>query len=283
MEAAAQGFLLVIDPLNIMLIFAGALVGVIVGALPGLSSPMAVALLLPITIALPPIPAISMLASLYVSGTYAGSITAILINTPGAPPAVATALDGYPMAKRGEAGRALGIATFASVVGGIISLFVFLIATPLLAKIALAFGPQEYFALAVFALSMLASIAGKSRLRNLISGAAGVLIGTVGIHLTTGVERFTFGIDELSEGIAFVPVLIGLFAVGELFAQSQAIEHTYERITAMVIKLPSRTRTNSAPAVLKASPGRKPPTTRRPAARWSRRWRWAFPAAAPRR
>jgi len=240
MEAAAQGFLLVIDPFNIMLIFAGALVGVIVGALPGLSSPMAVALLLPITIALPPIPAISMLASLYVSGTYAGSITAILINTPGAPPAVATALDGYPMAKRGEAGRALGIATFASVVGGIISLFVFLIATPLLAKIALAFGPQEYFALAVFALSMLASIAGKSRLRNLISGAAGVLIGTVGIHLTTGVERFTFGMDELSEGIAFVPVLIGLFAVGELFAQSQAVEHTYERITAMVIKLPSR-------------------------------------------
>jgi putative tricarboxylic transport membrane protein len=240
MEAAAQGFLLVIEPLNIALIFAGALVGVIVGALPGLSSPMAVALLLPVTIALPPVPAISMLASLYVSGTYAGSITAILINAPGAPPAVATALDGYPMAKRGEAGRALGIATFASVVGGIISLFVFLIATPLLAKIALAFRPQEYFALAVFALSMLASISGKSRLRNLISGAVGVLIGTVGIHLTTGVERFTFGVDELSEGISFVPVLIGLFAVGELFAQSQVIERTYERVTAMVVKLPSR-------------------------------------------
>jgi len=240
MEAAAQGFLLVVDPLNIALIFAGAVVGILVGALPGLSSPMAVALLLPITIALPPVPAISMLSSLYVSGTYAGSITAILINAPGAPPAAATAIDGYPMAKRGEAGRALGIATFASVVGGIFSLFVFLVATPLLAEIALKFGPQEYFALAVFALSMLASISGKSRLRNLISGAIGVLIGTVGIHLTTGVERFTFGVPELSEGISFVPVLIGLFAIGELFAQSQAVEQVYERVTSMVVKLPSR-------------------------------------------
>jgi len=216
------------------------LIGVVVGALPGLSSPMAVALLLPFTITLDPVPAIGMMAALYCAGTFGGSITAILINAPGAPPAVATALDGYPMAKRGEAGRALGIATFSSVFGGVFSLIVFIFAAPFLASVALQFRPPEYFALAIFALSMLASISGKSSLRNLISGAFGVLLGTVGIHLTTGVERFTFGSYELTDGISFIPVLIGLFAFGELLNQSQSLQVHYERVRARVMKLPSR-------------------------------------------
>ncbi len=239
MEPVIQGLTLILDPFNIGLIFAGVVIGVTVGALPGLSSPMAVALLLPFTITLDPVPAICMMAALYCAGTFGGSITAILINAPGAPPAAATALDGYPMAKRGEAGRALGLAAVSSVLGGIFSLVVFLFAAPLLAKIALQFRPPEYFALTVFALSMLASISGKSSLRNLIAGAFGVLLGTAGIHLTTGVERFTFGIYELTEGISFVPVLIGLFALGELLGQSQALKVTYERITSVVVKLPS--------------------------------------------
>jgi putative tricarboxylic transport membrane protein len=240
MEPVLEGLGLILDFNNIMLIFAGVLIGVLVGALPGLSSPMAVALLLPFSLSLEPIPAISMMAALYCAGTFGGSITAILINAPGAPPAVATAFDGYPMAKRGEAGRALGLATFSSVFGGVFSLIVFLFAAPFLAKVALKFRPPEYFALAVFALSMLASISGKSSLRNLISGAFGVLIGTIGIHLTTGVERFTFGIHELTEGINFIPVLIGLFAMGELLNQSQALDVAYERIRAGVVKLPTR-------------------------------------------
>ena len=239
-EALAHGFTLVFEPYNIFLILCGVLIGVMVGALPGLSSPMAVALLLPFTVGLEPIPAISMLAALYCAGTFGGSITAILINAPGAPPAVATAFDGYPMAKNGEAGRALGMAAVSSVIGGVFSLLVFLVATPLLAKVALQFKPAEYFALAIFALSMLASISGKSSIRNLISGAIGVLIGTAGIHLTTGVERFTFGIPEISDGIHFVPVLIGLFAMGELLSQSQTLNVTLERISSVVIKLPSR-------------------------------------------
>ena len=144
------------------------------------------------------------------------------------------------MAQRGEAGRALGLAAVSSICGGVISLLIFLIATPLLASIALSFRPMEYFALAVFALSMLASISGRSSLRNLISGAVGVLIGTVGIHLTTGVERFTFGLTDLSEGINFVPVLIGLFAISELLGQSQALNVAYERITNIVVKLPGK-------------------------------------------
>ncbi len=240
MEPVIEGLSLVLEFDNIVLIFGGVVIGVLVGALPGLSSPMAIALLLPFTLTLEPVPAICMMAALYCAGTFGGSITAILINAPGAPPAVATAFDGYPMAKRGEAGRALGLATFSSVFGGVFSLIVFLFAAPSLAKVALSFRPPEYFALAVFALSMLASISGKSSLRNLISGAFGVLIGTIGIHLTTGVERFTFGVHELTEGINFIPVLIGLFAMGELLNQSQALNVAYERIRAGVVKLPSR-------------------------------------------
>ena len=238
MEAVIQGFSLLIDPFNILLIFIAVLIGVCVGALPGLSSPMAIALLLPFSLSLQPIPAIAMMASLYCAGTFGGSITAILINAPGAPPAVATAFDGYPMAKRGEAGRALGLAAVSSVIGGVFSLLVFLVSAPLLAKIALKFRPQEYFALAVFALSMLASISGKSSIRNLIAGGVGVLLGTVGVHITTGVERFTFNSPELMEGINFIPVLIGLFAMGELLNQSQTLDKVLERITAVVVKLP---------------------------------------------
>lgn len=239
MEPIIEGLSLLLDPYSIMLILGGVLIGVLVGALPGLSSPMAIALLIPFTISMDPVPAIAMMAALYCAGTFGGSITAILINAPGAPPAAATALDGYPMAKRGEPGRALGLATVASVIGGVFSLVVFIFAAPLLAKLALQFRPPEYFALTVFALSMLASISGKSSLRNLISGAFGVLIGTAGVHLTTGIDRFTFDVPELTEGINFVPVLIGLFALAEMLTQSQSLDKTFERIRATAMKLPT--------------------------------------------
>ena len=150
-----KGLSLILEFENIILILGGVLIGVLVGALPGLSSPMAIALLIPFTITLDPVAAIAMMAALYCAGTFGGSITAILINAPGAPPAVATALDGYPMAKNGEPGRALGLAAVSSVLGGIFSLIVFIFAAPLLAQVALEFGPQEYFGLAIFALSML--------------------------------------------------------------------------------------------------------------------------------
>ena len=239
MDPIIEGLSLLIDPYSIMLILGGVLIGVLVGALPGLSSPMAIALLIPFTISMNPVPAIAMMAALYCAGTFGGSITAILINAPGAPPAAATALDGYPMAKKGQPGRALGLATVASVAGGVFSLIVFIFAAPLLAKLALEFRPPEYFALAVFALSMLASISGKSSLRNLISGAVGVLIGTIGVHLTTGIDRFTFQVPELTEGINFVPVLIGLFAMSEMLSQSQTLDKTFERIRATAMKLPT--------------------------------------------
>ena len=239
MEDIVKGLSLILEFENIILILGGVLIGVLVGALPGLSSPMAIALLIPFTITLDPVAAIAMMAALYCAGTFGGSITAILINAPGAPPAVATALDGYPMAKNGEPGRALGLAAVSSVLGGIFSLIVFIFAAPLLAQVALEFGPQEYFGLAIFALSMLATMSGKSSIRNLISGWVGVLIGTIGIHLTTGVERFTFDVPELEEGISFVPVLIGLFAVSELFKQSETLNSVVDRIHAKALRLPT--------------------------------------------
>ena len=165
---------LVTDPVILGLIVAGTLGGVLVGALPGLSSSMAVALLLPFSLYLEPVPAIALLSALYCAGTFGGSITAILINAPGAPPAVATAFDGYPMARRGEAGRALGMAALASSVGGIFSATVLLFAAPLLARAAYRFGPPEYFALALFGLSMLASIGGGAPIKNLIGGCLGL-------------------------------------------------------------------------------------------------------------
>lgn len=221
------------------LVLAGTLAGVMVGALPGLSSSMATALLLPFTIYLQPSEAIAVLAALYCAGTFGGSITAILINAPGAPPAAATAFDGYPMAKKGEAGRALGMAAAASALGGIFSLIALILAAPALAKVAYSFGPAEYFALAVFGLSMLASISGKAAAKNLIGGAFGVLIATVGVDLTTGVERFTFGIPHLYEGVHFIPVLIGLFAMAEFYEQALARNPGYERVRLTAVRLPS--------------------------------------------
>ncbi|MDJ0945765.1 MAG: tripartite tricarboxylate transporter permease [Kiloniellales bacterium] len=239
MDAFLAGLSMLLELSTIGAIVFGVLIGVLVGALPGLSSPMAIALLIPFTISMQPAAAIAMLAALYCAGTFGGSITAILINAPGAPPAAATALDGYPMAKRGEAGRALGIAAFSSVTGGLIGLIILLLAAPALARFAVNFTSAEYFALALFALSMLASVSGKSSIRNLIAGAVGVLISTIGLHLTTGVERFTFGFSELQEGLHFVPVLIGLFAIGEMLNQARVGDVVYERIRANVIRLPS--------------------------------------------
>lgn len=242
------------DPLVIGLVVLGTLIGVLVGALPGLSSSMAVALLLPFSLYLEPIPSIAFLAALYCAGTFGGSITAILINAPGAPPAAATAFDGYPMAQNGEAGRALGIATIASVVGGVISVIVLVIGAPLLARLAYSFGPPEYFALAIFGLSMLASISGDAPLKNLIGGCLGLLIATVGVDLTTGVERFTFGVPELYDGIHFIPVLIGLFAVTELLSQAQTSGGQALQVALTALKLPSRADVRKVmPAILRSS------------------------------
>jgi putative tricarboxylic transport membrane protein len=240
MESFAGALVLFADPYLLGLVALGSIGGVMVGALPGLSSTMATALLLPFTLTMEPIPAIALLAALYCAGTYGGSITAILVNAPGAPPAAATAFDGYPLAQQGRAGLALGIATTSSAIGGIFSVLVLITAAPMLSKVAYNFGPPEYFALALFGLSMLASISGEQPIKNLIGGAFGVLIATVGMDFTTGVDRFTFGFWELSEGIHFIPVMIGLFAGTEFLTQAGKLDRQMVRATLDAVKLPGR-------------------------------------------
>ncbi|HYN12879.1 MAG TPA: tripartite tricarboxylate transporter permease [Burkholderiales bacterium] len=223
MEAFAGGMALLLDPYILFVVVAGTVIGIIVGALPGISGSTTTALLLPFTITMGPVPAIAFLGSIYCAANFGGSITAILVNSPGDPSASATAFDGYPMAQKGEAGRALGMSAVASAIGGIFSVIVLIIAAPLLARVAYSFGPPEYFALAVFGLSMVAMTGGDSAVKNLIAGAFGVLLATVGQDLTTGVERYTFGIHSFTDGIEFIPVLIGLFALTELLEQASQL------------------------------------------------------------
>ena len=220
MEAFLGGLAVLVDPWVMLMVLLGTVLGIFVGALPGISGSTTIALLLPMTISMGAIPAICFLGAIYCAANFGGSITAILVNAPGDPSASATALEGYRMAEKGEAGLALGMSAVASAIGGIVSVFALIVAAPLLARAAYSFGPPEYFALAIFGLSMCAAIGGDSPLKNLIAAAFGVLLATVGMDLTTGVERFAFGIMELSDGIGFVPVLIGLFAVGEMLDQA---------------------------------------------------------------
>ena len=205
-----DNLLLMLSPLfssklMIVLLF-GTLFGLILGVLPGLGPTTGGALILPFTMTLDPLSAIVLLTSIYCAGTYGGAITAVLINTPGTPAAAATCLDGYPLAQKGEAGRALGMATVSSTVGGIFSVIILVFFAPLLAKLAYEFGQPEYFALAIFGLTMLSSIGEGSPIKNLIAGAFGILISTIGKDFMTSIDRFTYGINELSVGIGFIPV-----------------------------------------------------------------------------
>lgn len=240
MDALLSGLVALADPTLLVLIVAATLGGVLVGALPGLNATTGVALLLPFTITMEPIPAIAVLITIYCAATFAGAITAILINTPGTSASATTCLDGFPMAQRGEAGRALGMATVSSTIGGIVSVFCLMAAAPLMARAAYNFAPPEYFALTVFGLSMLATIGDGAPIKNIMAGAFGVLLATVGIDLLTTVERFTFGFNEMSEGIGFVPVMIGVFGISELLVQASNLHQKRQRITMKAIKLPSR-------------------------------------------
>jgi len=197
----------------------GVILGIIVGALPGLTVTMAVALLVPFTFGVDAISGISFLLGVYVGGIYGGSISAIMIRTPGTPAAAATLLDGYPLMKQGKALKALQMALFASFVGGIISAMSLIFIAPQLAKIALKFGPPEYFTLALFGLTIIAVVSARNLIKGLISAFFGILINTVGLDPVGGVARFTFGITNLQSGFPLIPALIGLFAVSEIIRQ----------------------------------------------------------------
>lgn len=223
----------------IFMLLIASIAGILIGSLPGLNATTGVALILPFTISMDSIPAAAIMLTIYCSATFAGAITAILINTPGTSASATTCLDGYPMAQRGEAGRALGVATVSSTIGGIISVICLMIAAPMLANIAYKFSPPEYLTLTVFAISMLATVGNSSILKNIISGLLGLLIATIGIDPLTTIDRFTFGVSSLHEGVNIVTVMIGVFGVSELLVQSSKNLKKREIVSFKKIKLPS--------------------------------------------
>lgn len=220
LEAFAK---VIFNPINFIFVFIGVVAGVIVGALPGLTATMGVALLIPFTFGLDPVHGLIMLVGLFSGGIYGGSISAILIGVPGTPSAAATALDGFVMGKKGLAGKAIGMATIASFVGGTTGALVMTLCSPQLAKIALKFGPPEFFALAFFGLGIIITISGKSILKGLISGIFGLMITMIGFDPLSGVPRLTFNSTELLGGITFIPALIGLFGYSQVFQNIEKI------------------------------------------------------------
>ena len=211
-----EGLLSVVNPVTICLILAGVVIGIIFGSIPGLTSTMAVALCLPLTYGMSPVDGVGMLIGLYVGGTSGGLISAILLKIPGTPSSVATTFDGSPMAERGKAGKALGIGIFYSFWGTVLSILALIFIAPSLAQVALKFGPQEYFAICLFALTMIGSMSGGNLLKGLMSGVFGIVISLFGIASVGNAERFTFGFVELENGFQQLPVMIGLFAVAEI-------------------------------------------------------------------
>ncbi|WP_172118832.1 tripartite tricarboxylate transporter permease [Halomonas hibernica] len=222
MDNLIEGAGLVFQLQVLLAIAAGTFLGLVLGALPGLSAAMAIALLLPLTFGMPPVMGIGMLLGSLCGTIAGGSVSATLLNIPGTPSSVATTLDAFPMARRGEAGRALGIAIVASFVGGIFSAIVLSLLAPPIANFALLFGAAEYFSLSIFGLVIIASVS-RSLLKGIIAGLIGLLLSTVGLDPVAGVTRFTYGSPSLLSGINLLPALIGLFAVSQVIAD--VIEH----------------------------------------------------------
>ena len=216
MEDISAAFGLFLDIQNIFAIAGGLAIGVIIGAIPGMTSTMGVALALPFTFTLPPVTGILLLLGVYKGGVYGGSIPAILVNAPGTPGAACTALDGYPLAQKGQAGRALDMSLYASCFADLLSNMALIFLVGFLVLLITRFGPPEYFTLIAFSLTIIASVSGDSLARGFIAAGIGLLLATVGLDLIYGTDRFTFGNPSLMGGMAFIPLLIGLFAIPEI-------------------------------------------------------------------
>lgn len=195
---------------------AGVLLGLLIGAMPGLNVTMALALLIPVSIALPTGPGIALLVGIFMAGMTGGAFSAILLNIPGTPASAATLLDGHPLAKRGDGGRALGIAVSASSFGGVVSLLILMLVAPQLANVAGRFGPPEVFALVLFGVLIIAGVSSGSVVKGLVSTALGLFVMTIGLDPLTSTPRFTFGIVELQRGVSLIPAMIGLFAIPQV-------------------------------------------------------------------
>lgn len=216
LEHLQSALSIVLSVETILALFGGVVIGTIIGAIPGMTVTMGVALTLPFTFNMHPAVGILLLLGVYKGGVYGGSITAILIKTPGTPAASCTVLDGYPMSQKGEARKALDMALYASCFADFVSNISLILFAGLLASFALRFGPPEYFTLIVFSLTIIAGIAGQNMAKGMISAGLGLLLATIGLDLVYGTKRFVFEEVELMAGLNFIPVLIGLFALPEI-------------------------------------------------------------------
>ncbi len=217
-----QGFSVATQPMNLLYAFIGCVLGTLIGVLPGLGPAAGTAILIPVTFSLDPIGGIIMLAAIYYGAMYGGTITSVLVNVPGEAASVITCLDGYQMAKQGRAGPALGIAAIGSFIGGTFATLALMVVSLPLATFALRFGPPEVFALLVVGLSLVTGLSGKSIFAALIMTMFGLMLAMVGMDPVRGAPRFTFGIPPLYDGIGFIPVVMGLFGVGEILLSMEA-------------------------------------------------------------
>jgi len=233
-----QGFLDVLQLSNLIYLFGGVLIGMVLGAIPGLTATMAIALIIPLTYYLTPTQSLIMLLAAYNAGTFGGSISAILIGTPGTPAAAATVADGYALAKKGQAGKAVKGALFSSAFGCLFSSIVLILIAQPIAKYALKFGPAEYTILMIFSLSIIASASGRSLAKGLLAGCIGLLFGTIGMDPGYTIPRLTFKVLKLSSGIDLVVMLIGALALGEILKQVESIAagHTSAHLPPMKTK-----------------------------------------------
>lgn len=215
------GFGVALQPANLMFAFAGAVMGLIVGAMPGIGSLAGVALLLPLTFKLDPTGAIIMLAAIYYANMYGGSFSAILLNIPGDSPAVMTAVDGYKLTRAGKAGKALFTAIFSSFVGGTIGIVIITIMGPVLADVGLYFGPAEMAAVIILAFTSIGWLLGDNPAKGLLTTCLGLMLASVGVDLARGVSRFSFGVPELMSGVNFVPLVIGMFGFSQVMILMQ--------------------------------------------------------------
>lgn len=222
------GFASVIDPMVILFIFIGVFVGIIFGSIPGLTATMAIVMFLPMTYVMSPIQGVATLIALYIGGISGGLIAAILLNIPGTPSSIATCFDGCPMAKKGEAGKALGTGVVFSFFGTIIGIIVLALAAPVIAAVAIKFGPYEYSTLSLCALSLVISLTGKDLVKGLISGLLGIMFATVGLAPVDSAKRFTLGMSELTSGLALLTLLIGLFAVTEVIKAAEEVRNPFK-------------------------------------------------------
>jgi len=238
-ESLLLGFGVLYGVKPILVIVVGVVIGILAGAMPGLSPSTAVALLVPFSYAMSPGLALILLTSIYIASNYGGSITAVLINTPGTPSAAVTSLDGYPLTQQGKAGKGLGVALVASTVGGAVGVAILILFAVPLARIAIKFGPADYFSLALFGLATVASMGRGNILKALVAILFGLLIKTVGIDPISGVSRFTFGSDMLYDGFTLIPALIGLFAVSVVFEKVENWTGMQRKVDKIDNKLPS--------------------------------------------